>query len=79
MCSCCKFRSRKYNLYQDVAEASRGRRAANINRSLHVGLSQTSIGPSSFSKVLCSIHTPPPSARHEAAMSEFAASQQSAR
>ena len=62
MCTCFKFRSRTYNLYQDVPEASRGRRAANINRSLPVRLSQTSIGPSSFSRVLCSIHTPPPSA-----------------
>ena len=37
-----------------------GRRPANINWGIHVGLSQTSIG-ASFTKVLCSMNTPPAS------------------
>ena len=69
LCKGCGFRSKVYNLYEDIPKKSKGRRAANINQSLHVGLSQTSIGPSSFSKLLCSINTPPPSASgmHESA------------
>lgn len=62
VCKGCGFLSKIHNLYEDLPQMSRGRRPANINRSLHVGLSQTSIGPSSFSKILCSINTPPPSA-----------------
>ena len=38
-----------------------GRRPANINQGIHVGLSQTSIGASSFTKVMCCMNTPPPS------------------
>lgn len=62
VCKGCGFLSKIHNLYEDLPQMSRGRRPANINHSLHVGLSQTSIGPSSFSKILCSINTPPPSA-----------------
>ena len=36
-------------------------RPAKLNRGLHIGLSQSSIGPASLAKILCSINTPPPS------------------
>ena len=61
-CSMCKYKSRMYNLYEELPSKNRGRRPAKINRALHVGLSQTSIGPASLAKVFCSINTPPPSA-----------------
>ena len=61
-CSMCKYKSRMYNLYQELPSKNRGRRPAKINRALHVGLSQTSIGPASLAKIFCSINTPPPSA-----------------
>ena len=57
----CKYKSRMYNLYEELPSKNRGRRPAKINRALHVGLSQTSIGPASLAKIFCSINTPPPS------------------
>lgn len=61
-CNSCRYKSKLYNLYEEQTKNTPGRRPANINRSVHVGLSQTSIGPASLAKVLCSMHTPPPSA-----------------
>ena len=51
-----------YNLCDEVQKNTPGRRPANIDQGIHVGLSQISIGASSFTKVLCSMNTQPPSA-----------------
>lgn len=61
-CDKCSFTSEMFNLFEEENRDTPGRRPATINKALHVGLSQISIGPSSFSKLLCSINTPPPSA-----------------
>ena len=60
-CDSCNFTSKMYNLFDEVQKNTPGRRPANINQGIHVGLSQTSIGASSYTKVLCSMNTPPPS------------------
>ena len=60
-CSKCQYKSKLYKLYEELPCNTRGRRPAKLNRGLHVGLSQTSIGPASLAKILCSINTPPPS------------------
>ena len=52
-----------YSLFDEVQKNTPGRHLANINQGKHVGLSQTSIGASSFTKVLCSMNTPPLSFR----------------
>ena len=49
-------------MYKEVIDGYKtGRKSANINRSLQVGLTQTPIGPASMRKLLSSIHVPPPS------------------
>ena len=62
LCTECNYKSNTFNLFEEEKSGNPGRRPACINQGLQVGLSQTSIGPSSFSKLLCSISTPPPSA-----------------
>lgn len=61
-CTSCSYTSEMFNLYEEIKRDTPGRRPANINHAIHVGLSQTSVGPASLSKLLCSINTPPPSA-----------------
>ncbi|KAK3106993.1 hypothetical protein FSP39_004584 [Pinctada imbricata] len=61
-CAKCSYKSKPYPLYKEVdGESTKGRKAANINRGIHVGLSQTPIGPTSLRRVLMSVHVPPPS------------------
>ena len=60
-CSKCQYKSKTYKLYEELQCTTRGRRPAKLNRGLHIGLSQSSIGPASLAKILCSINTPPPS------------------
>ena len=61
-CAKCSYQSKPYPLYKEVdGESAKGRKAANINRGIHVGLSQTPIGPTSLRRVLMSAHVPPPS------------------
>ena len=60
-CSKCQYKSKIYKLYEELQCTTRGRRPAKQNRGLHIGLSQSSIGPASLAKILCSINTPPPS------------------
>ena len=55
------FTSKMYNLFDEVQKNTPGRRPANINQGIHVGLSQTFIGASSFTKVLYSMNTQSPS------------------
>ena len=60
-CDSCNFTSKVYNRFDEMQKNTPGRRPANIGQGIHVGLSQISIGASSFTKVLCSMNTPPPS------------------
>ena len=62
LCTECNYKSNTFNLFEEEKSGNPGRRPACINQGLQVGLSQTSIGPSSFSKLLCSISTLPRSA-----------------
>ena len=62
LCTECNYKSNTFNLFEEEKSNNPGRRPAWISQGLQVGLSQTYIGPSSFSKLLCSISTPPPSA-----------------
>ena len=59
-CSKCQFKSKIYKLYEELQCTTRGRRPEDY-RGLHIGLSQSSIGPASLAKILCSINTPLPS------------------
>ena len=59
LCTECNYKSNTFNLFEGEKSGNPGRRPAWINQGLQVGLSQTSIGPSSFSTLLCSISTPP--------------------
>lgn len=61
ICHTCKYRSCRFKLYEDIKTGKPGRRRATINKSLHYGLSQTPIGPTSFRRVLASSQLPPPS------------------
>ena len=60
-CSKCQYKSKIYKLYEELPCTTRGRRPARLNRGLHIGLSQSSIGPACLAKILCSKNTPPPS------------------
>ena len=62
LCTECNYKSNTFNLFEEEKSGNPGRRQACINQGLQVGLSQTSIDPSSFFKLLCSINTPPLSA-----------------
>ena len=55
-------KSNTFNLFEEEKLGNQGGRPACINQGLQVGLSQTSINLSSFSKLLRSINTQPPSA-----------------
>ena len=57
-CSKCQYKSKIYKLYEELPCTTRGRRPARLNRRLHIGLSQLSIGPASLAKILCSKNTP---------------------
>ena len=62
LCTECNYKSNTFILFEEEKSGNPGRCPACINQGLQVGLSPTSIGPSSFSKLLCSVSTPPLSA-----------------
>ncbi|KAK3104975.1 hypothetical protein FSP39_014462 [Pinctada imbricata] len=61
ICEKCTYRSNKYKLFMEIEDGKPGRKAACMNRSLQVGLTQTPIGPTSLRRLLMSVHVPPPS------------------
>ena len=61
VCTKCGYRKSKSRLYKELDTGKRGRKSADINRSIHIGLTQTPIGPASIRKLLISAHVPPPS------------------
>ncbi|CAC5419325.1 unnamed protein product [Mytilus coruscus] len=55
------YRSKMFNLYEEVASIKRGRRAAKINLGLQVGLQHTPISTASYRKICMASNIPPPS------------------
>ncbi|CAC5372488.1 unnamed protein product [Mytilus coruscus] len=60
-CTKCTYRSKMFNLYEEVASIKRGRRAAKINLGLQVGLHHTPISTASYRKICMASNIPPPS------------------
>ena len=63
-CSKCQFRSEKCKLYKEIDTGKRGKKAADINLSVHVGTSHTPISCTGLNKIIVSMNIPPPSRRH---------------
>lgn len=63
ICHNCDYKSKMFNLYNEVDTGKRGRKAADINQGLSVGMTQTPIGAAGLRKVLLSSNIPPPSVR----------------
>ena len=61
VCRMCGYRKAKSRLYKEISTPKAGRKCADINKSVHVGLTQMPIGPTSMRKLLMSAHVPPPS------------------
>ena len=53
-CTKCKYRSKRYPLYEELETGKPGRKAAKVNTAIHVGLSQTPIAQTSLRKILLS-------------------------
>ena len=62
-CCDCSFRSGKFKLYREIDSGRPGRKAADINLSVHSGLSHTPIAAAGLSKIVTSMNIPPPSER----------------
>lgn len=60
-CTQCAYKSKMFNLYEEVASVKRGRRAAKINLGLQVGLHHTPISTASYRKICMASNIPPPS------------------
>lgn len=60
-CDCCYFVSQKHKLYREVSGGGRGRRSAEPNRSLAVGLYQSSIANAGAQRLLTSMNKTIPS------------------
>lgn len=62
VCHKCKYKSEIVNLYKEIVEpGKRGRRSAEPNVGLQVGLTQTPLGNTGFRKICTAIGIPPPS------------------
>lgn len=61
VCSECCYRSKLFNLFDDVEWTHKGRNAAKINIGLQIGLTHTPISTSSFQKLCLSCNIPCPS------------------
>ena len=60
VCSKCNYESKMYTLYEEIETSRPGRRAACVNQSVQIGLSQSSIGNAGFRRILMT-NTPAPS------------------
>lgn len=61
ICSTCTYISPKFKLYNEIETEKRGRKCADINLGIQIGLTQTSIGPTALSKILLCGNIPAPS------------------
>lgn len=61
-CTCGKYTSSRHNLYSEKSsQTGRGPKEAAINTGIQIGLTHTSIGPSSLRQILLAGNIPPPS------------------
>ena len=61
VCTSCNYKSKLFNLYHEVTSQGRGRKAADINLGLQVGLHLSPIGTSSLQRICLSSNIPAPS------------------
>ena len=61
VCDRCNYTSRMFKLYNEVDTGKCGRKPADINRMVHVGMTQTSISATSLNKILLSASLDAPS------------------
>lgn len=59
-CTHCEFKSQKWKLYNEVVRKSRGRRPADLNLGLQIGLNHNGLGNSGFCNILQALNIPPP-------------------
>lgn len=62
ICSSCRYKSKRYTLYEELQTQKAGRKNSKLNMSIHVGLSQTPIAQSGLRKILLSGNIQAPSA-----------------
>ncbi|XP_014662060.1 PREDICTED: uncharacterized protein LOC106805096 [Priapulus caudatus] len=60
-CRNCDYASTKCKLYDDIPSSGRGAKAAAPNRGVHLGLQDTTIGPTKLRLLVASTNMPPPS------------------
>jgi hypothetical protein len=63
ICNKCSYKLKMFNLFEEIENKSSGRKAANINRGLQVGLTQVSMGNAGLRKLLLSASIPAPSTK----------------
>jgi hypothetical protein len=61
ICDKCQYKSKLYNLYQEVETGRPVREAATANLGLNIAMTQTPVGPSSVRKLLLGSNIPAPS------------------
>ena len=61
ICDKCVYKSKPFNLFEEIETGKRGRKAATANVGLHVALTQTSIGPNSVRRLCLGSNIPAPS------------------
>ena len=61
ICDKCAYKSKAFNLFEEIETGKRGRRAATANVGLNVALTQTSIGPNSVRRLCLATNIPAPS------------------
>lgn len=61
VCSICDYKSRMYTLYEEVDTGARGRKSADLNLGLQVGLSLSPIGPTGYRRLCLSSNLAAPS------------------
>ena len=54
ICTSCNYKSRTFNLYEELETKKPGRKPSKINTGIHVGLSQTPIASTSLRKIILS-------------------------
>lgn len=60
-CTLCKYTSKKYKLYEEVENTSRGRKRAKPNAGIQVGVARLGLASSGLQEILASINIIPPS------------------
>ena len=61
VCSSCSYKSKMYNMYQEVSSSRKGRKCADINMGVQVGLHLSPIAATSLKRICLSSNIPAPS------------------